>query len=142
MMNETVETPADACAALAVLIVGADEIGTTEESEFLFGTMAALPIFAGLDQTQFAKLMVDATDWVWSSFPTEGSRVTEEGVSDLLRLICGALPPETRVDVFRAAVGLAQSDEMSSEEELLLERLRDGLEIDPRLAREFLDPRA
>ena len=46
------------------------------------------------------------------------------------------------MDVFRAAVGLAQSDEMSSEEELLLERLRDGLEIDPRLAREFLDPRA
>ena len=134
------ETPAEACCALAVLIVGADGVGTTQESRFLFETMAALPMFHELDETRVAELMSDATDWVWSSFPHHGSRMTDEGVSDLLRLICEALPREARAEPFRAAVGLAQSDGVSPEEGLLLERLCDGLEIDPGLAREFLGP--
>jgi hypothetical protein len=137
-----IETPADACAALAVLIAGADEIGTMEEGRFLHDTVAALPMFSALDRVQFAKLMADAAEAVSSSFPMDGHRLSEEGVSDLLARICDALPPELRVETFRAAVGLARSDGMSNEEALLLERVREGLEIEPGLARELLQRRA
>ncbi len=99
-------------------------------------------MFDELDETRVAELMADAIEWVWSSFPHDGSRMTDEGVSDLLGLICEAIPRELRAEPFRAAVGLAQSDGISPEEGLLLERLCDGLEIDPGLAREFLDPHA
>lgn len=137
-----IETPAEACAALAVLIVGADDVGTAEESRFLFETVAALPIFEGLDRPQFTKLMADATEGVWSSVPIDGTRLSDKGVSDLVRRICEALPSELRTEAFKGAVGLARADGISGEEALLLERLCEGLEIDPELAKEYLDPQA
>lgn len=137
-----IETPAQACAALAALIAGADEVGTMEESRFLYETVAAMPVFADLDRVAFTELMHTTTDWVWAEFPTLGGRVTDEGVTDLLGLICDALPPELRSEAFRAAVGLARADGVTSEEELLLQRVCEGLEIDPRTATEFFDPGA
>jgi tellurite resistance protein len=125
-----VETPAEACAALAVLIAGADEIGTMEESRFMFETVAAMPVFEGLGRAQFSKLMEETTDWVWSTFPVEGGRVTDAGVGDLLGLICKALPKEMRGDALKAAVGLAMADGMAEGEQNLLGRLCDGLEVD------------
>ncbi len=133
------ETPADACAALAVLIAGADEVSTNAERRFLFGTMADTPLFEHLDEAQLADLLATASEWVVSSFPSEGGHLSDEGVSELIGLICGAIPPELRAEAFQAAVGLAGSDGFSSEEERLLERLCDGLEIDPEMARELLD---
>jgi tellurite resistance protein len=137
-----IETPAEACAALAVLIVGADEVGTSEEGQFLFETVASLPIFEGLNRAQFTRLMADATEGVWSSVPIEGSRLSEDGVSEVLGRICEALPAELRTEAFEGAVGLARADGISDEEALLLERLCEGLEIDPDLARELLNPQA
>ena len=137
-----IETPADACAALAVLIVGADEVGTAEEGHFLFETVSALSIFEHLDRTQFTELMAHATEEVWTSIPIEGTRLSDAGVTDLLQLICDALPTELRIEAFKGAVGLARADGISAEEAALLDRLCAGLEIDPRVAQEFLDPRA
>lgn len=133
-----IETPADACAALAVLIAGADEVGTMEEGRFLFETVAGLSMFDHLDRGQFAQLMADVADDVWSSFPTHGNRLSEDGVSDLLRLVCEALPRELRTEAFQAAVGLARSDGTTAEEARLLQRLCDELEIDSEFARGLL----
>ena len=133
------ETPADACAALAVLIAGADEVSTTEERRFLFGTMAATPLLEHLDEAQLADLLATASEWVVSSFPRDGGHVSDEGVSELIGLICGAIPPELRTEAFQAAVGLARSDGFTTEEERLLELVWNGLEIDPETARELLD---
>ena len=132
-------TPADACAALAVLIAGADDISTSEERTFLFGKMADTPLLGHLDEAQVADLLATASEWVVSSFPRSGGRISDEGVSELIGLICGAIPPEMRTEAFQAAVGLAGSDGVSSEEEQLLERLCDELGIDREVARELLD---
>jgi tellurite resistance protein len=136
------ESPAEACAALAVLLAGADEVGTVEEGRFLFETVAAMPVFAGLDRSGFATLMGRTTEWVWSSFPTEGGRITDAGVSDLVARICNALPAEERLDTLKAAVGLARSDGVSAEEKQLLEALCGGLDIEPGRLAEFMDSRA
>lgn len=126
-----IETAAEACAALAVMIVAADQLGTDEERRFLFEDVAALPIFGGLDQGQFRKLMADAADGVYSSLPMEGNRISSDGVGHLVRQIREALPQSQRIEALEAAVGLARSDGITSVEALLLQRLCEQLEIDP-----------
>jgi hypothetical protein len=79
-MAMRIETPAEACAALAAIIVAADELGTTEERTFLFETIGALPIFEGLDRTQFTELMAATTAGLYDSVPTDGGRMSSEGV--------------------------------------------------------------
>lgn len=131
----TLQTPAQACAALAVLMAGADEIGTMEERRYLFETIAAHPVFADLDRAGFMKLMRETTDWIWSSLPTEGARVAEEGIAAVVELIRDVVPVEYREDAIRAAVGLADADGVTSEEASLIERLSAELEVDPAMIR-------
>lgn len=133
-----IETMAEACAALAVMIVAADEVGTREEREFLFETVATLPVFEGLDPSEFEKLVADTTERLYASLPVEGARLSSEGVGELVRMIREALPVKRRVEALEAAVGLAQSDGVVSVEALLLQRLCEGLEIDPESARRLL----
>lgn len=134
------DTPAQACAAMAVLMAGADEIGTMEERRYLFDTIAAHPVFADLDRAGFRKLMQETTDWIWSSFPTEGAHVAEEGISAIVALIRDVVPVEYREDAIRAAVGLADADGVTSEEASLIERLATELEIDPGMIQQARTP--
>jgi hypothetical protein len=124
-----IETAAEACAALAVMIVAADELGSEEERQFLFETVAALPMFADLDGSQFMALIADTTEVLYATLPTDGGRLSSDGVGQLVEAIRAALPVEQRVAALEAAVGLAQSDGIVSGEALLLQRLCEGLEI-------------
>jgi len=135
-----IETPAEACAALAVMIVAADEQGTLEERAFLFETIATLPIFGDLDPSQFAKLMSDTTAGIYDSAAMEGTRMSSESVGEVVRVIRDALPLEHRMEALEAAVGLARSDGLVSVEALLLQRLCEGLEIDAEAASRLLGP--
>lgn len=126
-----IENATDAFAALAVLIVGADGVGTTEERQFLYGALAALPMFRDLDASQFAVLLSDTTDRVCSSLPTEDGWVTEEGVLSVLRQIRQTLSPELRERALQMATDLAGSDEISVEEDALLQHVRRELSLLP-----------
>ena len=133
-----IETAAEACAALAVMIVAADELGTNEERRFLFETVAGLPMFGGLDQAQFKKLIADTTADMYASFPMSGNRMSSEGVGQLVEMIRKALPARRRVEALEAAVGLAQADGVVSVEALMLQRLCEGLEIAPESTSQLL----
>jgi tellurite resistance protein len=128
---QKIETAAEACAALAILIAGADELGTNEERGFLFETVKAMPLFADLDPAQFRKLMADTTEGLYASTAIEGNRMASREVGRLVEMIRDALPADRRVEALEVAVGLAQSDGVVSVEALLLQRLCEGLEIDP-----------
>jgi tellurite resistance protein len=134
-----VETPADACVVLAALMVGADEVGTLEEGAFIFETMAELPMFGDMDSVQFSELVAEAAQWVWTTFPSQDDRMTDEGISDLLELVRTAIGKDDRADVARAAAGIAKADGMNSDERALLRQICRGLDIDSRLTRELLD---
>jgi hypothetical protein len=125
-----VDSPAEACAALAAIIVAADDLGTTEERKFLFETVEAMPMFDGLDHAQFMQLMADTTAALYSSFPMKGGHMAPEGVGLLVDMIRDALPAGRRVEALEAAVGLAKADGVESVEALLLQRLCEGLDID------------
>jgi tellurite resistance protein len=126
-----IQTPADACAALAVLVVGADELGTMAEGRFLFDTIAHLPVFEGMDTAGFGALVAETAEWVWSSYATDDNRISDAGLDELLDMICGALPHDIRAETLRAAVGLAKADGMVEPEKMLLKRLCAGLDVDP-----------
>ena len=126
-----IRTPAEACATLAALIVAADDQGTLEEREYLYEKVAALPIFEGLDRAQFSQLMSDTTAGLHASFASEGRLMSSEDVGRVVQMIRDALPADRRVEVLEAAVGLARTDGVVSLEALLLQRLCEGLDIDP-----------
>jgi len=127
---QKIETAAEACAALAILIAGADDLGTNEERGFLFETVKAMPFFADLDQAEFKKLMADTTEGLYASTAMEGNRIASREVGRLVEMIRDALPADRRVEALEVAVGLARSDGVVSVEALLLQRLCEGLEID------------
>jgi len=135
-----IETPADAFAALAVLVLGADRVGTFEERRFLFERLSAHTVFGDLDGEAFATLVKETTDQVHDSFPIDDGRVTDEGVSEAVGMIAGTLSSELRTDAFRMAVDLARVDGMVRQEEAVLELVRDGLGIDRSTAAELLGP--
>lgn len=134
-----IETPADAFAALAVLVLGADRVGTFEERRFLFERLAGHRVFQDLDREAFGTFITETTDRVCDAFPTDGMRVTEEGVSEAVELIADVLGPELRDEAFRMAVDLARIDGMVLSEETVLERVQEGLGIDPEVAGELLE---
>lgn len=135
-----IETPADAFATLAVLVLGADQVGTFEERRFLFERLSAHRVFGHLDHDGFATLVKDMTDMVCDTFPTEDGRTTDAGVSEAVGMIARTLTPDLRTDAFRMAVGLARIDGIVRPEEAVLEIVRDGLGIDGSTAAELLTP--
>jgi hypothetical protein len=137
-----IDTEAEACAALAVMVVAADDLGTMEERSYLFDKIAAIPIFGGLDQAQFAKLMADTTAGLYDSYATHGDRMSSNGVGHVVRMIREALPFERRIEALEAAIGLARIDGVVSTEALLLQRICEGLEIDTDSMNRLLGPLA
>jgi tellurite resistance protein len=137
-MAMKIETPAEACAALAAIIVAADEVGTSDERTFLFDTIGALPVFEGLDRAQFTELMAATTAGLYDTFPTDGGRVSPDGVGRLVDMIRDALPADRRAEALEAAVGLARSDGVVSVEALLLQRLCEGLDLDATSSKRLL----
>jgi tellurite resistance protein len=137
-MAMKIDTPAEACAALAAIIVAADEVGTNDERTFLFDTIGALPIFEGLDRAQFTELMATTTAGLYDTFPTDGGRMRSDGVGRLVDMIRDALPADRRAEALEAAVGLARSDGVVSVEALLLQRLCEGLELDADFSKRLL----
>jgi hypothetical protein len=134
----TVDTPATAFAAVAVLMVGADKVGTMEEHDFIFGKMSGLDVFAGMDEGAFNQLITKTTDEVCASYPLDGLRVTDEGVDSLARSIRDALTPDLCVQAVQMAVDLASVDGMTSEEERLVVQLCDGFDLDRSLVQGML----
>jgi tellurite resistance protein len=133
-----IETAAEACAALAVLIASADELGTNEERGFLFETVKAMPLFADLDQKQFKKLIADTTAGLYTPDAMQGNRLASAEVGRLVDMIRDALPADRRVEALEVAVDLARTDGVVSVEALLLQRLCEGLEIEPEATRRLL----
>ena len=133
-----IDTSADAFAALAALVVGADAVGTFTERRFLFESMRAMDVFEDLDRAAFTQLISDRTADVCAAYPSPDGQIPEDGLRAVLGLIAAQLDPALRIEAFRMACGLARSDGMDPREDELLERVRDGLGIDREVARNVL----
>ncbi len=123
-----IRTPADACAALAVLMAGADGMGSMEEGRFIMERARAFPVFADLDASAFSDLLAHMTDAVWPSLAVPAGEFDEEALTGLIGRIREMLPEELRRDALRMATDLAWVDGYSNAEHALLGKLRNELQ--------------
>jgi hypothetical protein len=126
-MQMQMQTEAEAFACLAVLMAAADGVGTLDEGHYLFDTMARLPVFEGLDGTGFTAVLSEANRRVFSADRVDDGRVTDDGISSLLTQVRETLSPELRRQAAQMALELSRADEVSREEEVLMDRIRQEL---------------
>ncbi len=123
----SMESEAEAFACVAVMVAGADGIGTAEEGHYLFDTMARHPLFRDLDQASFTDVLSKASRHVYAFGRAADGRLSDEGVSSILNQVRAILSAELCQQALQMAFDLARSDEMAAEEESLMERLRQAL---------------
>jgi len=128
MEQARIESPAEAYAALAILMAGADGMGSLEEGRFITQRARAFPVFADLDATAFSELLEHMTEEVWPSLAARGDGFDEEALDGLIDRIRDVLPDDLRRDALRMASDLAWVDGYSYAEHALLQRLRAGLQ--------------
>lgn len=138
MITIEFENPTEAFAAVAIIVIAADNLGTISERDFLFGRVKNLDVFKSYDQTEFTKLLSDAVEKAYETLPMDGSSITKQGIASLTQGVREVLNPELRVQVFEMALGLASADGLCDEEKTLIEQLQHGLEIDDRVAQSIL----
>ena len=124
-----IETPAEAFAAIAAVVVGEDGVGTDDERDYLLEELSRMDAFADLDQGSFEELLKVVSDSVWQSLPNDGIRITTDGLTLLLEAVQNVLDEELCVDACRMASDLAGIDGETPEEHELLLFLRTGLGV-------------
>ena len=91
-----IETPADAFAAAAVLMVGADRVGTPEERHFIFDRMSTLQVFHDMNAGSFMSLIARTTDDLVRAYPVTDARLSDESVAAITESIGAVLDAELR----------------------------------------------
>jgi len=133
------ESPAEAYAAVSLLITGADGAGTLVERKFLFETLSAADVFSGPDPESMGELLGTLTGRMFSDLPNDGVALT----SDAVQILCDSAKRLLDEDQCRAAFSLAANlaccDELEEIERNLLIQIADGLEVDTAEARSLID---
>lgn len=121
-----IETPAEAFAAIAAVMVGADGIGTDAEREFLLHRLSRWRVFQDMEAVPFEGLLERVCDAVWASLPNDGVRITQDGLEDLIQACGRVLDPALRAEACTMAEALADVDQRTTEEQEVVGRLRAG----------------
>ena len=90
-MAFTLENPAEAYAAVSLLIAGADGVGTVEERQFLFEKLATIDVFAGQDAESMGCLLGTLTGRMFAELPNDGVKLNDEAVGQLCQTAKGKL---------------------------------------------------
>jgi hypothetical protein len=117
----------EAVLAVLSLVIGADDVGSLEERDFLLQRVKTLELFADVSQGEFNKLLGGVTEQVYDSLPQEDGVLTAAGVDQLLGAAQKALNPALREELVRIAGELSDADGASGEESALLAQLKHTL---------------
>jgi hypothetical protein len=118
------ENSSESFLAVLALVVGADNVGSIAERDFLFEKVKSLPSFGNLSLADFSKLLGQVTDKVYSTLPQVDGALTSAGVDELLAAAKSSLSPELQQAALKAAVQLSESDETNAAEAALLSQIR------------------
>ena len=121
------EKNTDAFLAVLTLVIGADDVGSLEERDFLFNKVKGIPIFGNPSSADFSKMLGKATDVVFTQLPQKDGAITDAGVESLLGEVKIALAPELRKTLVETASGLIDADGADAKERALLEKIRRAL---------------
>lgn len=125
-MSIAFENSGEAFLSVLAVVVGADNVGSLAERNFLFEKVKSLPTFGNLSLPDFSKLLGAVTDKVYSALPQADGVITSAGIDELLTAAKSQLSPELRQLALKAVAELAESDETSAAEATLLSRIRSA----------------
>ena len=97
------ENPAEAYAAVSLLITGADGVGTLVERQFLFDKLSVADVFSGHDAESMGELLGRLTGRMFSDLPNDGVALT----SDAVQILCDSAKRLLDEDQCRTAFSLA-----------------------------------
>lgn len=118
------ENSGEAFLSVLAVVVGADQVGSIAERDFLFEKIKSLPSFGNLSLPEFSKLLGRVTDNVYSALPQADGELTPAGLDELLAAAKTHLSPELQQTALKAAAQLCESDETNAAEAALLSRIR------------------
>ncbi len=137
-MAFTLETPAEAYAAVTLLVVGADGVGTMEERDFLFGELGSLDVFAGHGAESFGAMLGAMTGRIVSGLSNDGTALDTDAVQHLCTSARAVLDASQCHELFSSAVKLAYSDGLANAERAVLGQIAEGLGIDATTAQDLI----
>jgi hypothetical protein len=118
------ETNTEAFLAVLTVVLGADDAGSLEERDFLFGKVKEIPIFGNPSTQDFSKLLGKVTDAVYTQLPQADGAITAAGIDSLLSEAKNALTPELRQTLVATAGELVDADGADAAEQALLDKIR------------------
>lgn len=121
------ESPAEACVAVALVVIGADQDFSKAEYETLFGDLARWDIFDQYTPRQLRMFISDTGEKLRQHFNKPGGQPISLSKEETARLIEAAnevLSPALRQNAFKMALDLASADTLRERD--LLEQLREG----------------
>jgi len=118
------ENSSEAFLSVLTVVVGADNVGSIAERDFLFEKVKSLPSFGTLSLPDFSKLLGQVTDKVYSTLPQVDGALTSAGIDELLAAAKSVLSPELQQAALKAAAQLSESDETDAAEAALLSQIR------------------
>jgi len=133
------ESPAEAYAAISLLIVGADGVGTMEERAFLFETLGGTDVFSDHDAESFGAMLGSMTGRLVADLSNGVSSPGREAVRELCASARSVLDAEQCLALFSSAVQLANSDGLANLESVALRQVAEGLGIAAATARRMID---
>ncbi len=127
-MSIRIESPAEAFAAIASVVIAADSMGTMAERNAVLGRLKETPVLSGQDNAALTALLTKVTGHLCDKLPvTETGSFTSVAVGEVIAAVKGVLTPEQRALALKLAEATMNSDGASDSERALLTQLRAGL---------------
>ncbi len=121
------EKNTEAFLAVLTVVIGADNVGSLEERDFLFSKVKGIGIFGNPSPQDFNKLLGKVTDIVYTQLPQQDGALAPAGVDMLLAEAKNALSPELRKALVSTAAELIDADGAEAGEKALLDKIRRAL---------------
>jgi hypothetical protein len=126
-MSLKFEKNTEAFLAVLAVVLGADNAGSLEERDLLFGKVKGIPLFGNPSSQDFSKLLGKVTDMVYTQLPQADGAITDAGIDSLLAAAKSALAPDLRKTLVATAAELVDADGAEAAEKALLDKIRRAL---------------
>jgi tellurite resistance protein len=138
-MAFTIESPAEAYAAVSLLAVGADGAGTLQERQALFKKLGESKVFSGQNAEAIGGLLGTLTGRMFSELPNDGMTLEAGAIAEVCTGARSVLNESQRGELFSIAVDLACCDGLEEVERAVLVRIADGLGLEAAAAKATID---
>ena len=134
-----VENPAEAYAAVSLLVAGSDGVGTLEERQFLFEKLGEATVFSDYDSERLGALLGALTARMFDDLPNNGVGLT----GDAIDILCASARVQLDLgqcgDLFALAANIACCDAIEENERAMLTRIAAALGIEADAAQNIVN---